>query len=290
MTSTVVLHPIIKALCTASTLLGIQNPSPLDWRAINSTQEYFLEKHAPDWNDLNNFAENELKGFAATDISELNRILKKEGFSIQLPQKDSNAFGVVSILDVLLNWKEKGHPGTFRSANTHNEYPCVVMESDFNVFTSSKHNNPIICLRTKSNDVAWITIADRSCEGFELTEHINKIRKSRFGKCENYEIIKFPMVDLDKKEDITWLCEMMLGNYYIAYALQQTKFKMNHEGAHVKSAVALGFALSAGPLLKKELVIDKPFYIWIERPGISTPYFIGYITEDYWKDPKNLNL
>jgi serine protease inhibitor len=105
------------------------------------------------------------------------------------------------------------------------------------------------------------------------------------------------MIDLNETVDIGWLKEMLTvdeigDSWKISQALQQTKFKMNETGAHVKSAVAIGVmrCVSFGRPPELHLVIDKPFLLWIAREGTSLPIFAAYLDEDVWKDPKNLTL
>ena len=38
------------------------------------------------------------------------------------------------------------------------------------------------------------------------------------------------------------------------------------------------------------IIIDRPFYLWIERPGMSVPICSLYLTEEHWKDPGDLDL
>jgi len=299
MTTTIVLHPIIKALCAASTFLGIQNPAPHEWRPFNELQHQLIQQHEHSWNELSHFSDKELKGFASKDFKQLNEMLRKEGFSIQLDEslaKDDN-FGAVSILDILLSWKYKGQETIVKSAHTDQHYPAVLMENDENyngfcVFSSHNHDNPILRLKTKTGDVAWITIADKKLENMALLERIQEIGKGGLTKQHGYTQARFPMVNLDREEEISWLenMEHPTSGYFIAQALQQTKFKMNHEGAHVKSAVAIGFERLAMPAPSKKIVIDQPFYLWIERPGVSDPYFAAYICEENWQNPENLEL
>lgn len=46
---------------------------------------------------------------------------------------------------------------------------------------------------------------------------------------------------------------------------------------------------SMASLPKPDLVIDRPFLCWIERPGIPVPLFLGHITEEDWKSPGSLD-
>jgi hypothetical protein len=64
---------------------------------------------------------------------------------------------------------------------------------------------------------------------------------------------------------------------------------MNPEGARAKSAVAVAVAVAAAYRPPRpDLLIDGPFLIWFQRPGLSEPLFAGYITEGDWKDPGKL--
>ena len=73
----------------------------------------------------------------------------------------------------------------------------------------------------------------------------------------------------------------------ISQALQQTKFKMNQFGARVKSAVAI--AVSRAMSREVGLDIDQPFYLWIERDGVTVPVMYAYLDQEDWKDPGNLS-
>jgi hypothetical protein len=78
-----------------------------------------------------------------------------------------------------------------------------------------------------------------------------------------------------------------LENFYIGQALQQTKFRMNEKGAKVESAVAM--SLNRGMAVEPEpYVIDRPFVLWIERPGMAIPFFAAVLCEDVWREPKEL--
>jgi len=285
MSSTLVIWPIIKALCVASQFLSID---PSAWMAVNATQTHFLQHHFSKRTELSKFANDELKAWASWDADELNAILKKEGFAIKLEPFDSKTFGVVSILDLMVEWQYKGEKSTIESNATN--YPGVYMKKGFQTFDSSAHAEPIICITTKSGDKVYMTVADSSVENFELLTLIKHI-KAQMHQNYIYDFIEFPMIDLDQTADIAWLLGMELTkNWYISQALQQTKLKMNEVGAHVKSAVAIAVTLKCCPRPSEGIIINKPFYLWIERPGLTEPLFAGYITQENWKDPQGLDL
>ncbi len=304
MTSTICLWPIIAALSKA--LLFLQLPvAPEQFTPVNQVQQMFIESYFTNGYDkLKIFDEQELKSWASSNVNELNAILKKEGFTIQLqPFQDEYSFGVVSILDVLVKWLEKGEKSTINVDGK--TYDSVNMDSGFGVYSSPNYPNPLLCVFTKSGDQVWMTVADEPLEGFALLEKINNIEQAI--EIDHYDRVQFPMIDYDKKVDIKWLEELKMpmpsgAEYFIRQALQQTKFKMNDEGAHVKSAVAIECAIKCCQRKYKSLVIDKPFYLWIERPAqkydpqikqkltLPFPIIAGYFDTDCWKNPGNLDL
>ena len=60
----------------------------------------------------------------------------------------------------------------------------------------------------------------------------------------------------------------------------------NEEGVRIEEAAAVGIAFAAA-FLPHRHVIDRPFLMRVERPGLSLPLFVGYITEEDWKNPGN---
>lgn len=293
MSSTLCIWPILKALTLGAAWL---NPDPsCYWQAVNQTQTTFLETYYAKTVELSVFNDKELRSWMSPDHNFLNGILKKENFSIQLEPMNPDEIGVVSILDVAVEWMHKGQKTTIKSntSGATQEYPAVSMNKGFQVYSSMQHNEPIACVQTKNNDKVWMTVANTPRVGFEIENHISQIRSS-ISQDSSYDSLVFPMVDLDKEEDISWLKGMEWKKSgwtqgKITQALQQTKFKMNEMGARVKSAVAIVFTRECARRMTV-MVIDKPFYLWIERPGLSKPIFAAHITPENWKDPKDLKL
>ncbi len=292
---TICLHPILSALYAAVSFLTVD---PY-WTPVNQQQKYFLVNHYSKKNDLAFFNDKELRVWVSRNHETLNEILRKERFSIQLQPFSPRGFGVVSILDVMVEWLDAGEKTKIHRQIEHNdlkdyakfqEYPAVKIEKGFTVYKSDAHKHPVICLQTKSGDLVWITIADQPLQSFELHQRMTTILQSRTEQ-KGYDFIKFPMVDLDQKIDIAWLLNMRVGTFEtwsIDQALQQTKFKMNEKGAHARSAVAIGVKrLSAA---SKSVAIDRPFYVCITRPSVELPILTAYITEKNWKDPLDLAL
>ena len=233
----------------------------------------------------------------------LNKILKEEGFNIQLKDFKPGEFGVVAILDVLVEWLIKGNEDQILVGDV--TYPAVRMDYSgqvdgrytqlVEVFGSPHHPNPVGMLCTKTGDRVYMTIAGVSSppEGFALCDAIEQIRSGMLTASGRWAGMLFPMVDINDQPDISWLIGMNTTDQHgkhaeISQALQQTKFKMNQFGARVKSAVAIGITITAVRKEPQWLVIDKPFYLWIERDGVSFPVVGMYVDYSDWKDPGNL--
>ena len=200
--------------------------------------------------------------------------------------EESLGWGVVSILDVLVEWLNQGEKTSLHGADGR-VHPAVLMDEGFDIYTSSIHAHPIVCIPTKSCDRVFMTIADKPQGSFALLHHINELRNSLDKEEVGYNELIFPMIDYDREFKLDWLKGLYIRGYSITEALQQTKFKMNHIGAHVKSAVAISFVRC---MREQPYKIDRPFFVWIERPGVSEPIFAGYMDYEHWKDPATLDL
>lgn len=288
MSYTVVLLPILAALTAAeNAFLGLNTK----WIGFNNTQKVFIDKYMKDKDQqLKLLNDGEMKTKASRDISEINAFLKENNFDIQL-EKDINGlkpeFATAAIFNILVNWAQEGQ---ITQINANNKgYSAVEINKNFNVYTSSQHINPIIELNTKTDDKVYITVADKSRESFDLLDYIANIKDNTIDSDVIYDKVVFPMVDLNQEVDISWL-ENMRGVgpkdwADVFQALQQTKFQMDEKGAAAQSAVAISFIKSCCPSIKQTLTIDKPFFIWIERKGLSIPLFAGYIDYVDWKKP-----
>jgi len=289
MSFTTTIFPIIAALLAPEGKFLEKNTL---WNPINAEQKYLLENlyTTEVKQKLSLFSDEELKFWASKDHNELNKIAKDHGFNIQLEPFTPDGFGSLSILDVTLKWKEKGKNTILRSENV--QYKAAELKSGFEVFKMG-YKHPVVKINTKNDDIVYMTIADESINAYSvLLEKIkllqNEIEKNKseiFAAFNfNYDKLVFPCVDLDHKVDITWLTGLYekKKDYFISQALQQTKFKMDAEGARVKSAVLIGFERTC---IKEEKIIriDKPFFIWIERKDAKLPIFAGYIDQADWQ-------
>lgn len=288
MSFTVCTYPIVGAVRKADDMLG---PDRI-WRAQNPHQQRFLSEFytAGALADLRRTPEFE--SVASKSAAEINAWLATRKFSITLDPFPGDGFGTACMLDVLVSWLVTGDVRELTLASRQS-VPGVLL-SEGVTFAESRRRGIIVCIQTKNGDIVRLTRADKAPEGLDLVDHV-AVRASDYLK-PNYDYagVHFPMVDLDQKPDISWLVGLDTTDeagdpWFIAQALQQTKFKMNQFGARVKSAAAVGvYRSTAVARPKLPLVIDGPFVIEVVRPGLERPFLTAHITPEDMKNPGDL--
>lgn len=296
MSQTQVLLPIVGAVEKADEFLGGNR----EWEHANLVQTYFLGNVYRPTHTLIQ-AIPEIESVVGRSADEINAFLARKGFSIRLdPFTDPRDFGVASVLDVLVEWLERGEVRSIRAGGR--EYPAVRIPAGGSRATVVRHcglpkfPNPIACLTTRSSagDIVCLTALDAAAVPDLITEGgLPSMVTDTVRFLNEYGGVVFPMVSLDQEVDIRWLLGLKTTGAdglpaIVAQAKQQTKFRMNEVGARAESAVAMGVTRGMAPRPKPDLVIDQPFLCWVERPGIPVPLFFGHITPEDWKNPGSL--
>lgn len=182
--------------------------------------------------------------------------------------------------------------------NNH-EYSAVLIGNDevFGAFMVDNHPHPVVCVHTKTGDDVYMTVADRPYQGFELMQKVDRLNTANVTFMDAASVT-FPMIDYDSEKsspvDISWLVGMRTTTSggqpaVIEEINQQTKYKKNEEGAHVKSAVWGRVAITSVRMPAERIVIDQPYLEWHVRPGAPFPTFQAYWTPEDWKSPGTLN-
>ena len=283
-TRCMVTYPIVSAVLKAEEFL--KNTDSLT--PANETQKIFVEDY---YNSCKGDIPiiSEIESIADTNVKNINNWLKERGFSIQLSPFGEGGFGVASMLDLLGHWAVKGNKGTVTTEEGEN-YPGVKM-TNYGLGFHRVEGDPnlIIEIETKASDRVYLMMANDAPTGFAIVDYVESISQ-RMNKIEpENEGVVFPMIDLSEEGPLEWLISLRIGGKVVAEALQQTKLKMNEEGFRVKSAVALGI-LKGPPKRGQPYVINRPFLMWIKRPGLSKPLFVAYLNKDVWKDPEGLDM
>jgi hypothetical protein len=166
MSKTTVIYPIVAALVKAEEILG---PQP-NWRPANQMQKRFLKEFfAPCSAESCSIAE--IESITSWVADEINRFLLERGFTIQLEPFSHDEFGVASVLNLLVEWLERGSE-TLLTGQNKQIYPAVHQRTAVSRFyRSERHSYPIVQLRTISDDLVYLTRLDNPLAGFELLHY-----------------------------------------------------------------------------------------------------------------------
>ena len=257
----------------------------------------------------------ELEAIASTHASEINQFLADRGFNITINELNANEFATAAVLSVLIEWKVEGERTKHsiggarydfvKMKNTEAQINFMPPPSDFAAIisdASTAKENYIVSVATKrEGERAYFMMSEKAPESIqELVDTINRLRveKSSPKFLDSKTEFYFPMVELDQEIEEEQGLNCLIGlqtfdttdnPWEVRYAKQQNILKINEKGALAKSATVIttrgGFAMSD----TENMIIDKPFYFWIEREDLSEPLFTAYITAENWIDPGDLN-
>ena len=264
-----------------------------DWQPKNETQRRFLKNFLQLCRKYN-IEEIELQ--VSDDAEKINAFLEKKGFSIRLQPFPPNTLGFASILDLIVEWLYPGEKIKIDAKNGEKYEGVRIKKEGVSFFESRVHGyrNIIVRIRTKSDDMVFITIPNEPLRGLDLIEMADTISKHKDILLDTYDGVRFPMVDLNITNDIGWLKGMSTTTKTIEIpaniiqAVQQIKIKMNEKGARFQSATAMAVTLKCISIPKQDLIIREPFLVWVERPNLKIPLMAAFISEESWKNPGSL--
>lgn len=263
------------------------------WTAVNNAQKRFLELYAAYREDV--IKMGDMKARASRSAAELNGFLAENGFDIRLEDFDPDEFGVVAILDRLVRWLAQADEEQKIISKEDKDYPAFRLEGEgVRFYKTDNHPHPIVALDTKSQDTVFLTFADQELWGLELTGKILKLATSALTPSYQYNGTVIPETLVNQKVDIGFLLGMATyddegDNWLISQALQQAKFAMNKEGAHIKVASAIAAKRGGIEIPKPDLVFNRPFLLWIKgREDFDLPIVAMYVDTDSWKEVKSI--
>lgn len=275
----IIFMPILAALVAPE---GRFLDCPTRWLSKNDEQSYFL-KHYFNRSYLQEMKSEELTACASNDCAELNEFAKKNGISHSFSPFNRGEFGVVSIFSLNLKWLQPGQaePLTF---NARTRVEGVVFESGLSIHDIKNYPYPLVCVYTQNGDKVYFIQANcKPTTMIELSKQINTLRQAKKSTSQGYSSAHVPMIHTESLVDINWLANMYCfkdgEKQLVSHAFQQMSLSMNEFGFDCKSGVALGFA-GISAVQKKRFIFNKPFYVFVERPGIDKPIVQAYIDED----------
>ncbi len=275
---------------TACSVKTLRETGASSWTARNSTQERFLRIFDVCKRDVDHISEIESEVGVGT-VDPVNTFLRRKNLDIQLRPISPQELVVASVLDFLVEWLHEGQPSTL--LHDVKEYPAVLLNRGVRVFMVNTFPHPVATITSHTNDIVFMTIlSEQPTSAFEVFERARTlVEKHASAKAAwTFKGVKFPMIDLDVQPDIAWLIGMRANGWWIGQALQQTKLKLNERGAHVTEAVAVTAKVSVHVQAAQPLLIDQPFLLVVQRPGLTRPLFSAFLAEDCWKDPGRLAL
>jgi hypothetical protein len=251
-------------------------------------------------NMFDRFSAQELKAYFSDDYKYLNEILTQNGFTIQLAPFEKPNVGIVALQDVVVKWMQEGQKAPIHADGK--EYEGVSLYEHVSFYTKGENNNLVIAeLRTKTDDKVYFVVqrdkplfedsVEESVVAQSVMDYHAALHNNTYAQSNHFDGVIFPMIMYNKQPSIEWILDLEIGSYVIAQALQEVIFKMNEKGAQAKAATALElkFTMAPGPYpVTETLIVDKPFLVWIERPGVSMPIFADYMLKQYWSNPGEL--
>lgn len=285
---TVVTYPIVTALVEAEKILGVNRT----WYPENAEQQRFLAEFFAVCRQ-DGLTIPEIESIASWYADQINAFLQQRGSDLCLSPFDANTFGIASVLDLPVEWIEKGQITTVDD-RFRKSYPAVRLSAGLQFCRSDLHNYPIAHIATQSGDYVFMTMLDNAPKNLDLVALADSLILSSY-EVDEFGSLVFPMVDLNQLVDVSWLMNMytfhQLGPIArITQAMQQTILKLNQDGARVRSAFAGAITIKGGwSEPKPEMVINGPFLCCFLRNGLSKPLFTGHITQQDWKNPGSIH-
>lgn len=144
-------------------------------------------------------------------------------------------------------------------------------------------DNFIVSLKGKSEDDEIILAKIPEKDTFENTLNYALENSNEDVSFEDADTLKVPMFDFDLNKEFTELENKKVENkgfedYIIFSAIQRIEFTLTEKGAELKSKAEMGMTKTALPSNKpKNLVLDKPFLLYMKEKGNKKPYFAIWI-------------
>jgi hypothetical protein len=266
------------------------------WRPTNDDQRQFLASYLEHRDEIAKLSG--LEALASTDFTALNSFLSTRGFEPQFQQFDG--VGVVSILDMMVEWLSKGATTTVtgydrtigRFGHTSNFPAFRINASGVDIFNVVGFEHLLVRLRTVTGHSLWLMKADEPASGIELALTAQRLLTARRTINPYWVVgVKVPMLEINVQPDLAWMIGMNTHDsneefWKIVQAFQQFKLRANERGARVK--VATGFAMERSAS-RTPYEFDEPFIGCFTQPDNDTlPMAAFWADLDSWRNPEGM--
>lgn len=259
------------------------------WKGQNPEQERFLDWFAAHRDELSKL--EHLTAKVSDQAEELNAKLREHGFPNMFSELPKDGFGVVAILDMLVEWLEECTVSTVDRSDDGNvsTYPAFKVPSQGSeVYEVHGFDEPLVRLRTKTGDSLWLMKHPQPASGLDLAELSQRVLEKPRVAVYRYSSAVVPKLEHQPEVDMSWLPGLTTsdGNWYVDEAFQLFRLRVNEKGARVK--VATGMTIRATAIWVEEpYVFDEPFVGFFTQKGSPNLALAGFFADtDSWKEPE----
>ena len=277
-------YGIMAALVAVETLVGRGG-----WRPVHDRQASFLDGvFSAGRHDLARIPE--IDTLASRIADELNAFLTRRGFPASFRELGPRELGSASVLDLAGHWLHPGKPTVIEIDDEH-VVPAASLDANaVAVFHAGGHSEPIARVPTVTGDAVWMTVHPSVSDTDDLGQLALRVATGA-RPTDEFDGLVFPMIDVSTHADLSWLVGLRIGDAQdtaleVTQARQDSRLRMNESGIRARAATVVQYTL--GRTRRRPLVIDRPFLLWIERPGLSRPLYVAWLDRECWRRPPDL--
>lgn len=263
------------------------------WIGVSASQREFLDWYKANRDEVAKL--DSLEALASFDYSELNDFLTERGFKPVF--EPSYGLGVVSVLDMLVEWLAKGTNTTIhtydRTIGEARDFPAFeIAPEGVEVYNVHRYEHPLVRLHTKTGHSLWLVQSDDPYSGLRLNQIARDYLSHDYPVSSEWTAgVRVPMLEMDLEIDLDWMAGLSAvvpdvgGEFIISSAVQQFKLRANDVGARVKVATSIAFeSYSPDP---EPYIFDSPFIGFFTQPGHDKlPLAAFWADTDSWRNPE----
>ena len=266
---------------------GIERIGGKEWKAINAAQERWVELYGRVSGLGDRFTADELVSIAADTAAEINEFMARNGFpEIVLDPWAAMppSVGVGSVLKVPVKWLQPG----VKTAVLSGKFPAFELKPGVAV-RRAVDGTIVVEMATQSEDTVCVAIQEEALAGFDLYDRavrLDGMEKSRT----DFDRVIVPMVNFDEFADTSWIIGLNTEDatdtpWDVVQAKEKSRFMMNEIGARLETGFAGQVMMRSMPAPPKPYIVDRPFLLWLTRPGIPVPIAACRFEYDVWSEP-----
>ncbi len=262
------------------------------WVGVSESQRQFLDWYKANRDEVAKL--DSLEALASFDSDELNNFLTERGFKPVF--EPSYSLGVVSVLDMLVEWIVKGANTTIYTydpalGESRNFPAFEIAPEGVDVYNVHRYEHPLVRLHTKTGHSLWLVQSDEPHSGLRLNEIARDYLSRDYPVSTEWTAgVRVPMLEMDLEVELDWMTGLSAavhdvgGEFTIDRAVQQFKLRANDVGARVK--VATSFAFESMSYKPEPYVFDRPFIGFFTQPGHDKlPLAAFWADTDSWRNP-----